>query len=87
MLHIFMLFMMYHINDVMLYKLQNFDLFRPGDAQAYPVTGSVATAAAALLEDSIFPEARRAAGEKRGGFSMNREIYRVFYMVKYVING
>ena len=62
------------LNNQRAYKFQNFDLFRPGDAQAYPVTGSVATAAAALLEDSIFPEARRAAGEKRGDFSMNREI-------------
>ena len=84
-----MLFMMYHINDVMLYKLQNFDLFRPGDPQAYPVTGSVATAAAALREDSIFPEARFSPrGEKKGRiFRWIERFFRVFYMVKYVING
>ena len=34
-----------------------FDVFQPENSQAYPVTGSVATAAAALLEGSIFPEA------------------------------
>ena len=41
--------------------------------EAYPVTGSVATAAAALLEGSIFPEADSAA-EK--WMEINGDIYR-----------
>ena len=68
---------MYHINDVMLYKLQNFDLFSarrsPGISRdGLGGHGGRSTTGGQHFPGGAFFAARR---KKGANFSMNREIF------------